>query len=237
MSAPSEGTTRQNINQQIGNFIGKLLRDTFGKGPESVYIAAGHTCFVAYVRNFMSPMEKILIEHEQEDTVFEMRAKLMESLFPEIRAYVRITTGIQLREFYCDWNFTNQSGVLVGVSQEPMPPEENTEDYLGKSEIEQEIVRVSEQAERAPDEITSFAINHRTLVVIRTGILVRIEKEFIRHGQESLLRRVKATLEKSHLETNEHFEEFLKRRIIDIFVDWDFDRDKSVIVMILGNKR
>ncbi|QSO55122.1 DUF2294 family protein [Alicyclobacillus curvatus] len=237
MSTPSERTTRQNSNQQIGNYIGKLLRDTFGKGPESVYVAASQTCFVVYLRNFMSPMEKILIEHEQEATVFEMRAKLMESLFPEIRAYVRITTGIQLREFYCDWNFTNQSGVLVGVSQEAMPSDEPAEDYVGKSEIEQEVIRISAQAERAPDEITSFALNHRTLVVVRAGILVRIEKEFIRHGQESLLRRVKATLEKSHLETNEHFEEFLKRRIVDIFVDWDFDRDKSVIVMILGNKR
>lgn len=224
-------------SQQIANYIGKLLRDTFGKGPESVYVSMGNTFFTVYLRNFMSPMEKALMESDQADAVFDMRFKLMQSLFPDIRAYVKIVTGIQLRELYCDWGLHNFSGMLMGISPDIFLNSETfTDDFEGRELIEQEIVKLSQQTEKIPEEIYSCMLNPKTIVIIRNGILVRIEKEFVRLGHTSLLRRVKANLEKIYLHNNDRFEGCLNTRILDTFVDWNFELDKSIIVMALNQK-
>ncbi|WP_436664006.1 Na-translocating system protein MpsC family protein [Alicyclobacillus acidoterrestris] len=237
MNSPFGARSGQHPNQQIANYIGKLLRDTFGKGPETVQVATGFTFFTVYLRNFMSPMEKVLMENDQEETVYELRLNLVRSLFPEIRTYVEMVTGVKLREFYCDWGFHNQSGMLVGISEDPFPNSESfREIYEGKEQVEREIVRISQEIQKPPEEIYSCMLNPRTLLIVRNGLLVRIEKEFLRLGQAPLLRRVKARLEKTYLHNSEYFQEYLNQRVMDSFVDWDFERDKSVIVMMLNQK-
>lgn len=226
------------IQQDISSYTGKLFRDHFGKGPETVYVSLGFTFLVIYLRNFITPSEKILLEQDQEMTILQLRGKLMKSISPELKAYIEILTGIKIRELYYDWGFHNHSGMITCISEEPFTSKEAiVEDYVGKKQIDQEIVDISHQAQKAPEEVYSCEINDRTIVVIRNGILVRIEKELIRLGNDELLKRVKRNLEKSYLHNNSHFETILNRRVIDVFVDWDFELDKSAIVFILNPKK
>lgn len=225
------------LQQSIGSSIGKLLRDTFGKGPESVYVSMGSTFITVYLRNFLSPTERVLLDLDQEMIVNKVRHKLMQSLIPEVRSIIESKTGNTVRELYYDWNFHNKSGMLVGVSSEAFKTSETiNEGYEGKKQIDQEIVRISQQAEKVPDEIYSCEINPRTIICVRNGLLVRIEKELIRVGVEATLKAVKRNLGKSYLHNNGHFESILRKRVIDIFVDWDFDLDKSIITFILNPK-
>jgi uncharacterized protein YbcI len=233
----TQSSRTQDVNQQIGNYIGKLLRDTFGKGPETVYVSTGRTFFTAYLRNFMSPMERMFMENDQWETVLSMRQKLMQTLWPDIRANVELLTGVRIHEFYADWGLHNRSGMLVGVSSEEFPcGTAFTEEFEGKEEIESELVKISQHAEKVPEEMYSCALNARTIVVVRNGILVRIEKELVRLGHSQLLRTVKANLEKSYLHNNDYLEAFLQRHIVDSFVDWDFNLDKSIIIFVLHPK-
>ncbi len=226
------------MQQDISSFTGRLFRDHFGKGPESVYVSMGYTFLVIYLRNFITPSERVLLEQDQEMTILQLRGKLMKSISPELKAYIEILTGIKIREIYYDWGIHNHSGMITCISEEPFTAKEAIEeDYAGKRQIDQEIVDISHQAQKAPEEIYSCEINDRTLVVIRNGILVRIEKELIRLGNDELLKRVKRNLEKSYLHNNSHFETILNKRVIDSFVDWDFELDKSAIVFILNPKQ
>ncbi len=221
--------------QLISSYIGKLLRDTFGKGPESVYVTMGYTFINIYLRNFLSPSERVLMAQDQVDILEQMRHKLMQSLSPEIRSYIELVTGVQLREIYFDWNLHNQSGLIFGISSLPFPGYESIqENYHGKNDLEREVVSISQQAQKVPEEIYSCELSPRNIVVIRNGILVRIEKELIREGLEDILKNVKRKLEKSYLHNNNHMEEIIKKRIIDVFVDWNLELDKSVIAYILN---
>ncbi|MFB5190251.1 Na-translocating system protein MpsC family protein [Alicyclobacillus fastidiosus] len=225
-------------NQQIANFIGRLLRDHFGKGPESVHVCISRTLMMVYLKNFLSPMERVLMESGRSATVFELRRELMSSLIPQIQAYVEIVTGNQLHEFYYDWAFHNKAGMMIGLSVNPFSESDPYEEmYEGKLPLEQEIVEISRQAQKVPEAISSCLLDSRTIVVIRNGILVRIEKELVREGLAPTLRRVKANLEKSLLHHDNHFESMLGRTVTDIFVDWDFDLDKSVISFVLNPKK
>ncbi|GAK02154.1 hypothetical protein JCM19037_370 [Geomicrobium sp. JCM 19037] len=106
------------------------------------------------------------------------------------------------------------------------------DDYPEKDNVHEAICRVTEEAEKQPRSVQSFFANDRTLVVFREGILVTIEKELIRTGFEEHLKITKRHLEKKLLHAA-GFEEILKRGVEDIFVDWDFQRDKSYIIFTL----
>jgi uncharacterized protein YbcI len=232
----------QQINQHqqlIASYIGKLLRDHFGKGPESVFVSIGGHAISIYLRNFITPSERVLLEQEQEHEmiIHQMRDKLMQMMIPEISGYVETLTGTRPEEFYYDWNLKNKTMMLIGLCSEPVQgglPVES--DYPGQQNLEREINYISQQAQRSPDEIVSFEMNPRMLVVIRRGILVRIEKELIRLGKGELLKCVKKNLEKSFLHNNSSLDSILNKRVQDSFVDWNFEQDKSVILFIMGNR-
>jgi uncharacterized protein YbcI len=144
---------------------------------------------------------------------------------------------MEVNEFYYDWGLHNKSGLfacICSTSTERENVNDKTYKYHGKESLHQEINRISLQAEKTPEEVQSYLLNERTLVVIRNGILVPIEKELIRLGNFESLRLAKRNLEKRLLHNSGNFESILLTKVNDIFVDWDFYRDKSVIVLILS---
>lgn len=222
------------VQMELASYIGRTLRENFGKGPESVFVSYNQSILTVYLRNFLTPSENVLLAQDQEAIVQKTRDMLMQTLIPEFKAYIKILTGMEIREFYYDWGLHNKSGVFIGKSASLTEQAEIINDsYEGREHLHEEIKRISIQAQKEPDEVESFLLNQRTLVVIRKGILVSIERELIRLGSSETLRLAKRNLEKRLLHNSNHFEAILKTKVNDIFVDWDFNLDKSAIVLIL----
>ncbi|MDQ0970863.1 uncharacterized protein YbcI [Neobacillus niacini] len=220
---------------ELSSYISKILRDHFGKGPESVHVSLGRTFIIVYIRNFLTPTEKVLINQNQDESVQQTRDLVMQTLIPEIKAYIKIVTGMEIREFYYDWSLQNKSAMLTGISTDSTSTDYPiTEEFIGKAELINEIIHLSSESEKKPEEIYASQVNQRTILVIRNGILVRIEKQLIRQGMQEQLKLAKRSLEKGLLHNNNHFEAILDTKVIDIFVDWDFDLDKSVIVFVIN---
>jgi uncharacterized protein YbcI len=186
----------------------------------------------------MSPMERVLMEEDQVKSILRMRDTMMSKLCPEIKVFVQITTGVEIEEWYYDWGLHNRTGVIVGISAELFTDEQvmNTQ-YQGKDIIHNEILKISAQAEKRPEDLFSCQLNSRILMVIRNGIFVTIEKELIRLGYQDILKVAKRNMEKSFLHTNHNqLDAVLGKRVTDVFVDWNFDLDKSVIIYNLTDK-
>lgn len=218
---------------ELASSIGKILRDHFGKGPESIFVTMSRPYVTIYLRNFLTPMEQALIDEKHELTVEETRDKLMHRLTPELKELIKNVSGMEITEFYYDWTLANASGIFVGIgAEDAFPPDFS---YPGSIKVELEVSNVSKIAEKAPSQIFSHQLNDRTLIVIRKGILVEIEKMLIELGFEEPLTISKRKLEKGLLyQRKELFEEYLDVQIDDIFVNWDFILDKSTIVFILN---
>jgi hypothetical protein len=105
--------------------------------------------------------------------------------------------------------------------------------YDDKSKIELGIIELSQEAEKNPKEVISLEIFPRILLIIRKGVLISIEKEFIRLGRSELLRVIKRNLERKYLSQWNRFDQGLVKRIHEIFVDYNFELDKSVIMIVL----
>ncbi|WP_085505656.1 Na-translocating system protein MpsC family protein [Thalassobacillus devorans] len=228
---------KQSVQADIASYTGKLLRDNFGKGPSSVYVSIEEPYITIYLREFLAPMERVLVKQKNDMKVEETRDLLMEELLPDIRATLRMMTGYEIDDVFYDWSLPNRSGMFLGVIAKKDKNEEiHLSDYPDKEKIHEEIIRVSEQAEKAPTKVDSFMLNDRTLMVVRDGILVRIEKELIRSGFGETLKLTKRQLEKGLL-SKSYCENILETEVIDVFVDWDFQEDKSYIVFILKPKK
>ncbi|RNB72816.1 Na-translocating system protein MpsC family protein [Brevibacillus panacihumi] len=219
---------------ELASHVGRVLREAFGKGPQIIHVSIRRPFVVFYMKGFLSPTEKILLEQDQVFSIQHTRDVLMKTIIPEIKAYTSLIAGIQFREFYYDWGLHNSSGVFVGIESDEDDFEIKEDGYSGKEEFHQEIENISHLVQKAPEELYSFMINNRTILVIRNGILVRIEKELIRLGLEGNLRLAKRNLEKRYLHNNNHFQRILKTEIVDVFADWDFHLDKSIFVFIIN---
>lgn len=220
--------------KQISSFTGKLIRNHFGKGSESVYVTFGHTYIVIYLRNFISPAEQMLLENGQVDVVHKMREKLMVPIKSELCAYVESITGVRPDEMYGDWCVSAKTAALIAVCHRPIPQvPEIKPDYMGKEQIERELLNISRRTQKEPEWVHTCEINPRKFLIVRRGVLTQVERELIRIGQGELLRRIKNKLEKRELFANKSLEALLARTVVDVFVDWDFQSDQCVVLLIL----
>ncbi|CAG9623223.1 Na-translocating system protein MpsC family protein [Sutcliffiella rhizosphaerae] len=221
---------------ELSSEIGRILRKYFGKGPEAVLVSIAPPYVTIYLRNFLSPIEQVLLEDRHTMTVEEIRDKMMEKLASKMLAVTASVTGFNVMEFYYDWSFENGSGILVGVEESQY--EKSHYPYKHSTDVEELIDIISEEAEKSPESIYSHLLNERTLLIVREGILVKIEKQLIESGFVEALTVAKRTLEKKLLfQHKSTFAKYLNTEIKDIFVSWDFEIDKSIIVFILAPKK
>ncbi len=189
---------KTSIQVELASYLGKLLRDHFGKGPSSVYVSVNKPFITMHIRDFIAPMERVLIDQGKLLKVEELRDHLMEELLPEIKATVQTMLGVNISEMYYDWSLENRSGMILSVLSES---DHQLKDYPQKEAIQQETAVISEMAEKVPAHIDSCFLNNRTLLIRRDGILVRIEKELIVNGFEEALRLSKKRSGKAIIET------------------------------------
>ncbi|WP_127580505.1 Na-translocating system protein MpsC family protein [Paenibacillus koleovorans] len=225
------------FQNEIASHIGKMLREAFGKGPQSIFVSMEPPFFVVYLRNFLTPTEKILLKQGQVRTIQHTRDLVMRSLIPEIKAYLLLLTGMNLSEFYYDWELHNHSGIFVGLQSEDVSwTSEADKQYEGEEELHREIRAISHRVQKQPEQLFSRMINKRTLLVVRTGNLIDLSKELIRLRDEEHLKQALNELEKKYLRDNKYVEQILGAKIVDVFVDWNFHVDRSVIVLIVRPK-
>ncbi|AIQ65611.1 hypothetical protein PSTEL_23380 [Paenibacillus stellifer] len=210
---------------QLSNYTGRLLRERFGRGPESVYASIGKHCVAMHIRNFMGPVERFLLGKEEEQAFRYTRELLMKSLLPELSSYLKDELDFDAGEIFYDWGIHNASGMIVALAE---GCEASADSYARQEEVHAEINEVSSKVHKLPNLTSSWWINPRMLIIRREGILIPLEKELLELGYENTLRTTKRKMEKRYLEMTT-VASLLGKELSDIYVDWDFNKDTSVI--------
>lgn len=220
--------------QAIASYIGKALQKHFGKGPTSVYVTFEPPFLTMSIRGFLMPFERILLSQKKEEQVEQTRELLMQEFFLAVRLQLEHETEHQISEFYFDWNLIQKTGMLWCILDTKTPykhsfswPEE-----IDQQLFEKKVNHFSTRGQKEPDEINTFWLNNRTVLIERIGVFVEIEKALIQKGFKEELKIAKRPLERQ-LVREEHFEEILFQKITDIFTDWDFTQDKGYMVLTL----
>lgn len=221
----------------LSSLTSKMLRKNFGRGPDSCHAFANGPFLVFYIRGFLSPLESVLLENGNTDNVEISRAIVIKKLLMQLKGILEMEFEVEVKSFYHDWNYPNNTGMITIEFESDLTRTEETS--LGSSHEFQslinEIDRISILVQKKPEKTEAFFISPKVYLVKRDGILVQIEKALIEKGYADTLQVTKDELEKSYLHRNGHFDDILNRPVADIFVDWDFDADNSMICFVLKN--
>ena len=214
---------------QVSSFTGKLLRDRFGKGPESVHVSISDRCITLHLRNFIGPVEKFLLSKEEEQALRYTRELLMKSLLPELTVYLKNDIGLEVDELFYDWGLHNATGIIVGLFQSAI---QISEPYEGQAEVHRQIAALTAKVQKTPERIDSWWSNPKTLIVMREGLLILLEKELLGLGYENVLKTTKRKLEKRVFGQDILIGELVGKELSDVYVDWDFERDRGIVAYI-----
>ncbi|OLS40994.1 DUF2294 domain-containing protein [Bacillus sp. MRMR6] len=223
----------QNKEEYLSSYISKLLRKKFGRGPQSCHTTICRNYIVTYIRGFLTPMEDVLLQQGQNKYVDHARTVIINHLLDEIKGVIQITLETDVEEYYHDWNFPNNSGILMFVLEREVAPPVNSEVDLPR--LGSRVERISHLVEKVPDRIHTYPISPSIFLIEREGILVPIEKALISRGFQQELKFTKDELEKTYFHREGRFEEIFNKPVRDIFIDWNFKEDKSMMAFILHN--
>ena len=89
-----------------------------------------------------------------------------------------------------------------------------------------------QKLKKTPEQTKLVWLNDRMILVERSGILIQLEKELIGIGVIEELKMAKRPLERKMLDISS-IEAIVERKVIETFVDWNFEKDLGYMVFIL----
>lgn len=213
--------------------ISRLLRKSFGRGPDSCNAYANQRYLVFYIRGFMSPMEAVLLEHGSVEQINFSRSIVMKSVLGQLRGVLEMDLEQDVQNFYHDWNYDKNTGVIIVVFETDITPGDESEDFSICNPLIDEIERISVLVQKLPERTEVYQISPKLYLVKRIGILIPLEKALIAKGYRQILLDTMEDLEKSYYGSDKGFEAIFKQPIADIFVDWNLNEDNSIICFML----
>ncbi|WP_236035102.1 Na-translocating system protein MpsC family protein [Alkalihalobacterium elongatum] len=223
----------QETLNSISSYLSKLLRKNFGKGPQSCQSTVSGSIFTTYIRGFISPMEEILMERGHNEQVDMARNVIINHVVDQLKGVVEISLSCEILQWYHDWNFPNNSGLIFFLLDREVSNPVNVPYATDLKKLEDEVARISALVQKVPDKIHIYPVSETAIIVERKGILIPIEKALIAKGFEEELVMTKDDLEKSYFHNYGKFNEIFKREVKEIFIDWNFKEDKSLMGFIL----
>ena len=223
---------KQTEAQMIAAYTGKALRDHFGKGPVNIHVSYKRPFLIIYVKDFLGPMENILLQQNEEQRIVKSREFIMEKFCLQIQSDIEDMVNGTIKEWYFDWNLKAHSGMIWVVMDEELSKKDSWPGHLNQRAFERKIVNMSIKGQKEPAYTKAYWIDERSIMVYRSGVFVEIEKELIKAGFEEQLKIAKRPMER-RLFGEEHMQPILQRKITDVFTDWDFEEDKGYMILAL----
>lgn len=218
--------------QAISKYVTKLHRDMFGRGPKSCKAYLSDRILVVHIVGFMSSVESVLVQGHQSDMAANARQSIVHQMLQEVKGVAQVVLEQNVLGFYHDWSFDNDTGVIVAML-EGTTSANSAMDVEEKRELIDEISRLSQLTEKVPESIDVYQVTKNIVVAIRNGILVPLEQAMIGKGYVDILRTTKASLEKTYFHRDGRFETIFRRKVTDIFLDWDLYHDAGLICFFL----
>ncbi|PPA70752.1 Na-translocating system protein MpsC family protein [Jeotgalibacillus proteolyticus] len=217
---------------EMVKYTGKLLRDHFGKGPTSIYITYKKPFITIHLRDFLAPMERVLLDRKERKRVEETRDLIMENILPEMKKVLNTLSPIEIDKLYYNWSLENQSGMIFGIMKDEESNEGAWPNHLDREAFREEVDLLTKKGQKIPEHTEVYWLSDRTVLAKRQGILVRIERELIKNGYSEELILTKRPMEKQLIRESK-LESLIQKKIKEIFVDWDFEEDIGYIILCI----
>lgn len=225
----------KNTQEEVSKYISSILLEQFGEKPATIKVTIQQPFIVIHLLNFSLASERILIKRNQKERVWETRDLIMKDLKPKILSNLQNITGINFTELYADWNIEKGTGLFIAITEDKKAANElKWPEDIDKQALQNKIIETSKKTEKHPDYTETYWLDDQTILIERIGIMVEIERQLIRNGVIEELRLAKRPLEHELME-NLDLKSIFKKEISELFIDWNFEKDKAYLVLILDD--
>lgn len=233
--------TQQKDFGSLDEFFIEIYQSKFGTLPTSCQVVQSGPFLFVYIYGFISPMESILVRKGDLLSVETARNLIMNSVIDEIKGVIHGLLKVHVEEAYHDWNYMNNTGMILLVLDQPVEQIEHTSDrnpnepstLIHSNQLIDKVKEISALVEKVPESIKTYRLSDRIYIVERLGILIPLEKALLRKGFINELKYTKDDLEKSYFHRSGYFDDLFNQSVKDIFVDWDLNKDKSYLGFVL----
>lgn len=206
----------------------EIVLHYFNNPQIRIHIILNEHCLLVQLHHFLDDEMENLIFREDLDVFRSIRELMMEYALKDIQSQLLEQFGLPLKEIYYDWDEHDQSSMIIGMFHNQVLDMEQRY-YPNQKMVHEQVSLVTHIVEKYPDTIRSFWADPYTLVMMRQGLLVRIEQEMVKEGFQEVLRKTKRKAEKTEFLKSE-IESVIERKLKSMYVDWDFKKDQSVLV-------
>ncbi|MDZ5473680.1 Na-translocating system protein MpsC family protein [Bacillus sp. 31A1R] len=213
----------------LSSTLSKMLKRSFGKGPETCFVTLHSNQLTVYLRNYITPAEEVLLEAGQSSLALDFRSKVMESVFLEFAKEAIDALGINLDHFYSDWDYDKNTGILLLEEESTIRELESKSDSLLKERLFERISQVSTQVHKMPNQLELVRINQNLILIECQGFMLQIEKLLFEKGHLDILQERSKEIKDLYLSNQSLFENILGRNVIGLFMLWDYHKDRFFI--------
>ncbi|MEJ8307138.1 hypothetical protein [Saccharibacillus sacchari] len=229
---PNVDTTQSaQTAQSLTSYSNVLLKSQFGKPADSIDIVTDPRCFVFIYRGLTDAHDSRLPE-DPDERYAHIYILLKQFIYPSLRPKIEAASNQTISFAYMDWKIQTDTA-MIAVFLHPEIEKAHEDLYAGKADLHQHVETITEKVQNPPISIESFRMEGDLLLIVRTGLLISLEKRLVKKGFNNELRLAKRELELERFIEGLPIKELLGKKMKNAFLDWAFEDDVSLLTLEL----
>ncbi|MDG5787480.1 Na-translocating system protein MpsC family protein [Evansella sp. AB-P1] len=221
----------------LSSQLSKILKKSFGKGPDSCYCTLREQIVFFHIRQFKTPAEEVLLQKGETNLATKLRKTIMDAIFEQFKQELDKILDIEFESFLQDWNFETNTGLVIFISKVSESNNDITSQLnQTKNEIlEDQIAIVYSEVYKAPRHVRTFEVTETICVLECTNVISPLEIQLYKKGMEysDVLLSHSNDLKKSIRSNRERFSSGFNLKIYDVFIFLDYKTSKNYVVFYL----
>lgn len=215
----------------LENYSSLLCKSQFGKRPDSIEIRTNERCIVFLLRGLIDESD-VRLPKDPDERYTHVYILLDQFISPSLRPKIESVSNTRTSYSFIDWK-KDSNAAMIAIFLEPTIDEIPEDLYAGKASLHQYVDSVTIKDQKSPIAIESFRMEGGLLLIVRYGLMIGLEKRFIKKGFNSQLRLAKREVELDGFGEELPFDELLHRKLKAAYLDWAFEDDVSLLLLEL----
>jgi len=211
----------------LSSTFSKLLKRSFGKGPESCFVSSHDSRLIIVIRHFLTPPEEVLLQKQKIGLIDRFRSAVMDVVVDEFTEEVSRVFGDSYPSYYADWDYTTNSALILLEGQGKKPWLDYRSYTRFQELLSEEISKLSAGLQKRPSMIDVVKVHQNLVVTVCEGVLMPFEKVMYEQKHYALLSERSREIKQGFVAKLNEFEHVFGRKIANLYLTWDYKNDKS----------
>ncbi|MBD8070857.1 Na-translocating system protein MpsC family protein [Bacillus sp. PS06] len=215
----------------LSSYTSKIIKKKFGKGPENCFTQISDQFIVIHLKKYITPIEEALISEGKIQVAESIRNTVMKDIYHSLNDMLMSTFGKRVEAFYTDWNYLNNTGVILGEWEEQTYS--NAEPGL-ELKVESEFRLYGDQLVQQIKEVDLDQLSQNMYVVKCKADLMPIEKLLLKKGLVELMKEREKEIRQFYHSQTKSLTSIFKKEIEQLFLFWNYEKETYYLLLVLN---